>query len=209
MSPISSQSPVPLDASNPFATPSTLPFAFPPFDAIRTEHYRPAFDAGVAIGPLIDARAADRVRQLVADTVASGGRISHQALLPTEPGLQSSPFVAPMVLVDVPADAAVLQEEVFGPVAPIVTWPDDTELLAWLNDSELGLAAYIYAGDLKWALQLAERIDAGMIGLNRGALSDPSAPFGGMKQSGLDREGARAGLRAFTETQYFSIDWSF
>lgn len=173
--------------------------------SLRVGH---AFDDGVAIGPLIDARAADRVRGLVADTVAVGARVSHRALLPADPGLESSPFVAPTVLVDVPADAAVLHEEVFGPVAPIVTWSDDAELLTWLNSSELGLAAYIYASDLKWALQLAERIDAGMIGLNRGALSDPSAPFGGLKQSGLGREGARAGLRAFTETQYFSIDWS-
>ena len=99
-------------------------------------------------------------------------------------------------------------QEVFGPVAPVVTWTDEADLLAQLNSSELGLAAYVFSGDLKWALQLAERIDAGMVGINRGIVSDPAAPFGGVKQSGIGREGAREGVRAFTETQYFSVDWS-
>jgi succinate-semialdehyde dehydrogenase/glutarate-semialdehyde dehydrogenase len=174
-------------------------------EALRVGH---AFDDGVAIGPMIDARAADRVRRVVADTVAAGARVSHQALLPEQAGLQSGPFVAPTVLVDVPVDAAILREEVFGPVAPVVTWTDEAGLLDRVNDSELGLAAYVYSGDLKWALQLAERIDAGMVGVNRGVVSDPAAPFGGVKQSGLGREGAREGIRAFTETQYFSVDWS-
>ncbi|MGN6131821.1 MAG: aldehyde dehydrogenase family protein, partial [Nocardioidaceae bacterium] len=77
-----------------------------------------------------------------------------------------------------------------------------------VNDTELGLAAYVYSRDLKWALQLAERIDAGMVGVNRGVVSDPAAPFGGVKQSGMGREGAREGIREFSETQYFSVDWS-
>jgi succinate-semialdehyde dehydrogenase/glutarate-semialdehyde dehydrogenase len=108
----------------------------------------------------------------------------------------------------VPPDAEVVRQEIFGPVAPVVTWTGEEELLRQVNDTELGLAAYVFSGDLRWALQTAERIDAGMVGINRGVVSDPAAPFGGVNQSGIGREGARDGVRAFTETQYFSVDWS-
>jgi delta 1-pyrroline-5-carboxylate dehydrogenase len=90
---------------------------------------------------------------------------------------------------------------------PIVSWHDEGELVAQVNDAEYGLAAYVYAGDLGRALRLGERIEAGMIGINRGLVSDPSAPFGGVKQSGLGREGARDGLRAFQQAQYLSVNW--
>jgi succinate-semialdehyde dehydrogenase/glutarate-semialdehyde dehydrogenase len=140
----------------------------------------------------------------VADALARGARVSHQAPAPELDGH----FYPPTLLVDVPSDASVVREEVFGPVAPVVTWTDEADLLAQVNDSELGLAAYVYSRDLKWALQLAERIDAGMVGVNRGVVSDPAAPFGGVKQSGIGREGAGEGVRAFRETQYFSVDWS-
>ncbi|HEU4566891.1 MAG TPA: NAD-dependent succinate-semialdehyde dehydrogenase [Marmoricola sp.] len=163
-----------------------------------------AFTDGVSIGPMIDSRAAERVSALVADAVAAGARVSHRARLPELAG----PFVAPAVLVDVPHDSPLLHEELFGPVAPVVTWTDEEDLLARANDTEYGLAAYVYSADLKWALQLAERIEAGMVGVNRGVVSDPAAPFGGVKQSGLGREGAREGIQAFCETQYFSVDWS-
>ena len=105
------------------------------------------------------------------------------------------------------ADADIVTKEIFGPVAPIVTWTDEAEMLRLVNASEFGLAAYVFAGELQRAMRIGEAIDAGMIGINRGLVSDPSAPFGGMKQSGLGREGARAGLEEFTETQYLSIDW--
>ena len=163
-----------------------------------------AFEEGTSIGPLINAKAVASVTALVSDAVARGARISHQAPAPDRGGF----FYPPTLLVDVPADAEIVQQEVFGPVAPVVTWTDEADLLAQLNSSELGLAAYVFSGDLKWALQLAERIDAGMVGVNRGIVSDPAAPFGGVKQSGIGREGAREGVRAFTETQYFSVDWS-
>jgi succinate-semialdehyde dehydrogenase/glutarate-semialdehyde dehydrogenase len=101
-----------------------------------------------------------------------------------------------------------VQEEIFGPVAPIVTFGSDSEVVGYVNASEYGLAAYVCAGNLQRALQLAEATDAGMVGINRGIVSDPSAPFGGVKQSGLGREGAREGMLEFTETQYFSIDWA-
>ena len=116
-------------------------------------------------------------------------------------------YYPPTVLVDVPADADIVTNEIFGPVAPIVTWTDEADMLRLVNASEFGLAAYVFAGELQRAMRIGEAIDAGMIGINRGLVSDPSAPFGGMKQSGLGREGARAGLEEFTETQYLSIDW--
>jgi succinate-semialdehyde dehydrogenase/glutarate-semialdehyde dehydrogenase len=162
----------------------------------------PAAD-GAAIGPLISAAALRRVTRTVDEAVAAGARISHRATLPDARGH----FYPPTVLVDVPAGAAVLAEEIFGPVAAITTWSSEDELLELVNDSEYGLAAYVYSGDLARALRLGEAIDAGMVGINRGLVSDPSAPFGGVKQSGLGREGAREGLREFQETQYLSVDW--
>ncbi|WP_328468010.1 NAD-dependent succinate-semialdehyde dehydrogenase [Actinoplanes sp. NBC_00393] len=159
----------------------------------------PAGD-GSDIGPLISAAAVDRVRRAVEE---SGARIAHQAACPEGAGH----FYPPTVLVDVPAGAAILREEIFGPVAPVVTWTDEAALLAQVNDTEYGLAAYVFAGDLARALRLGESIEAGMVGINRGLVSDPSAPFGGVKQSGLGREGARDGLREFQETRYLSVDW--
>jgi succinate-semialdehyde dehydrogenase/glutarate-semialdehyde dehydrogenase len=116
-------------------------------------------------------------------------------------------FHPAVVLADVDPGADIVQEEIFGPVAPIVRWRTDAEVISYVNSSEYGLAAYVFAGDLQRALRLAEAMDAGMIGVNRGLVSDPSAPFGGVKQSGLGREGAREGLNEFTEAQYFSIEW--
>ncbi|WP_308285771.1 NAD-dependent succinate-semialdehyde dehydrogenase [Actinoplanes hulinensis] len=156
-----------------------------------------------AIGPLISAAALRRVTRTVAEAVAAGARISHRAAVPDGPGW----FYPPTVLTGVPADAEILKEEIFGPVAAITTWTGEDELLDLVNDSEYGLAAYVFSGDLARALRLGEAIDAGMVGVNRGLVSDPSAPFGGVKQSGLGREGAREGLREFQETQFLSVDW--
>ena len=158
---------------------------------------------GHDIGPLISARAVADVTALVDSAVAGGATISHRAAVPEDSGF----YYPPTVLVDVAPDADVVREEIFGPVAPLVTWDDEDTMLKLVNDTEMGLAAYVVAGELGAALRLAERIDAGMVGVNRGLVSDPSAPFGGMKQSGLGREGARAGLEEFLETQYFTIDW--
>ncbi|MDP3891649.1 NAD-dependent succinate-semialdehyde dehydrogenase [Nocardioides sp.] len=158
---------------------------------------------GAAIGPLITATALHRVTEAVDLAVREGARISHRAQLPEAPGY----FYPPTVLADVPPDATILREEIFGPVAAVVVWEDEAELLRQVNDTEYGLAAYVFAGELGRAISLGERIEAGMVGINRGLVSDPSAPFGGVKQSGLGREGARDGLREFQETQYLSVDW--
>ncbi|MGN6251547.1 MAG: NAD-dependent succinate-semialdehyde dehydrogenase [Marmoricola sp.] len=162
----------------------------------------PAAD-GCSIGPLISEAARTRVDAAVDAAVSAGARVAARGTLPEAPGH----FSAPVLLVDVAPDADILREEVFGPVAPVVTWHTDEELLALVNGTEYGLAAYVYAGELGRALRLAEATEAGMIGVNRGLVSDPAAPFGGVKQSGLGREGAREGIRAFQETQYLSVAW--
>lgn len=158
---------------------------------------------GCDIGPLINARAVSDTEALLAGALTAGARITHQAPVPEGDGF----WFAPTVLRDVPADAEIVRTEIFGPVAPIVTWTTDAEVVAAANDTEMGLAAYVYAGDLQRALRIGESLEAGMVGVNRGLVSDPSAPFGGMKQSGVGREGARIGLEEFTETQYLSVAW--
>lgn len=159
---------------------------------------------GAQIGPLISAKALAGVRSLVDAALEAGATVAHRA--PLEPTLTGH-FFAPVVLSGVAPDSPVVTEEIFGPVAPVVTWSTEEELLEYVNASEYGLAAYVYAGDLRRALRLAEDIDAGMVGIGRGLVSDPAAPFGGVKQSGLGREGAHEGLEEFTETQYFSVAW--
>jgi succinate-semialdehyde dehydrogenase/glutarate-semialdehyde dehydrogenase len=160
----------------------------------------PAADAAMQIGPVISAGAAKTIRELISTTVDAGAKIAA-----TAPAPSTGHFVAPTLLIDVPADAEILQTEIFGPVAPVVVWDDEDQLMEWVNGTDYGLAAYVYAGRLQDALRIAERTDAGMVGINRGIVSDPSAPFGGTKQSGLGREGARIGLHEFQETQYFSV----
>jgi succinate-semialdehyde dehydrogenase / glutarate-semialdehyde dehydrogenase len=170
--------------------------------AIETLRVGPASDPTSQVGPLVSARAAEGVRVLISQATAEGAVIAHQASAPTDGW-----YVAPTLLTGVRPDAAILRQEVFGPVAPIVVWDNEDELLDWINDTEYGLAAYIYTSRLQEALRIGESIDAGMVGINRGIVSDPSAPFGGTKQSGLGREGGRDGMRECQATQYFSVDF--
>ena len=163
----------------------------------------PSADETNQIGPVISEKALTGITKLVDAAVADGAKVAVQGTVP-----EAGWFFPPTILVDVPVGAPILSEEIFGPVAPIVTWTDEDELLASVNDTEFGLAAYVYAGRLQDALRLGERIDAGMVGINRGIVSDPSAPFGGVKQSGIGREGAHEGIREYQETRYYSVDWS-
>ena len=165
----------------------------------------PASRPGTDIGPMISVRAVGQIADLVEAAVAGGATIAHQASVPE--GLTGH-FAPATVLTGVSPDAEIVAQEIFGPVAPIVTWREDAALLDLVNASEYGLASYVFSRDLGRALRLAEGIDAGMVGINRGLVSDPAAPFGGVKQSGLGREGAREGLSEYTETQYFSVDWA-
>jgi len=159
-------------------------------------------DQGSDVGPLISAKALAGVTRLVDAAVERGAVIAHRAPSPDGAGH----FFPPVVLTGLTADDPILGEEIFGPVAPIVVWRDQEELLAAVNDSEYGLAAYVF-GELAEALRIGEALDAGMVGINRGLVSDPAAPFGGVKQSGIGREGARAGLEEYQETQYLSVAW--
>ncbi|MDF9877270.1 NAD-dependent succinate-semialdehyde dehydrogenase [Cellulosimicrobium cellulans] len=160
-------------------------------------------DEGSQCGPLINAGAVRKVDELVRDAVEQGARV----LLGGSPSIGAGHFYPPTVLVDVPAHARILHEEVFGPVAPVVRFDDEDAMLERVEDTEYGLVSYVYTTDLARGLRMAERIDSGMVGLNRGLVSDPAAPFGGTKQSGLGREGSAEGLLEFSETQYVATSW--
>jgi succinate-semialdehyde dehydrogenase/glutarate-semialdehyde dehydrogenase len=163
----------------------------------------PGSQESTQCGPLINEEAVRKVDVLVRDAVDRGARV----LVGGRPADSAGSFYPPTVLVDVPRDARVLHEEVFGPVAPVVRFDREEEALALVNDTTYGLVSYLYTGDLSRGLRLAERIESGMVGLNRGLVSDPAAPFGGTKQSGLGREGSTEGLLEFMEAQYIATSW--
>jgi len=158
---------------------------------------------GVALGPLVNADTRDKVKTLVEDATAKGAKVLIGAKAPTGKGF----FYPATVLTAVPDNAAMVREEIFGPVAAIQTFKTEDEAVQRANDTEYGLVAYVYTQDLSRGMRVSEKLDFGMIGLNRGLVSDPAAPFGGMKQSGLGREGAHEGLMEFLETQYVSVNW--
>jgi succinate-semialdehyde dehydrogenase/glutarate-semialdehyde dehydrogenase len=160
-------------------------------------------EAGVAVGPLVNAETRDKVEALVEDARARGAQVVTGGHRLPPPGY----FYAPTVLSQVPDEALCLREEIFGPVAPVQSFRDEAQVVARANASEYGLVAYLYTRDLARGLALSERLEAGMVALNRGIVSDPAAPFGGVKQSGLGREGAHEGMMEFLETQYVSVSW--
>jgi len=158
-------------------------------------------DESSTLGPLINAKQVATVEDLVSDAVSRGATVAVGGVAPGGPGN----FYPATVLADVPADARILKEEVFGPVAPITGFDSEEEGIAAANDTEYGLAAYIYTQSLDRALRMAESIDAGMVGVNRGVISDPAAPFGGVKQSGFGREGGTEGIEEYLETKYIAL----
>jgi succinate-semialdehyde dehydrogenase/glutarate-semialdehyde dehydrogenase len=160
-------------------------------------------DDGVTLGPLVNADGRQKVIQLVDDAVKKGAKVLTGGKVPDGPGF----FYPATVLTHVPDGAEMLREEIFGPVASIQTFKTEDEVIKRANDTEYGLVAYLYTKDLSRGLRVSERLDFGMVGLNRGLVSDPAAPFGGMKQSGIGREGAHEGLMEFLETQYISVSW--
>ena len=163
----------------------------------------PGLADGTDLGPLVNADTRSKVAHLVDEAAKNGGRVVTGGHAPDRRGY----YYAPTVLDDVPPDSAILGEEIFGPVAPIVRFTDTDQAIEAANSTEYGLVSYLYTADLRRALQVAEALDAGMIGINRGVVSDPAAPFGGVKQSGLGREGGHQGLLEFTETKYIAVDW--
>jgi len=156
---------------------------------------------GTNIGPLIDAKSLAKVDELVQDAVDGGAT----ALTGGSPAGGVGYFYPPTVLTNVPATARILHEEVFGPVAPVVSFRTEAEAIALANDTQYGLVAYAYTRDLNRGIRLSERVDVGMFGLNTGIVSNPAAPFGGVKHSGLGREGGTEGIEEFLETRYIGI----
>jgi succinate-semialdehyde dehydrogenase / glutarate-semialdehyde dehydrogenase len=156
---------------------------------------------GVDVGPLIDGPSREKVHELVTDAVGRGGRV----LTGGEPQAGTGHYYPPTVVADVPADARILSEEIFGPVAPIVTFADEAEAVALANATDYGLAAYAFTRDGARQLRLAETVEAGMLGINLGVISNAAAPFGGIKQSGLGREGGAEGIEEYLDVRYVGI----
>jgi succinate-semialdehyde dehydrogenase/glutarate-semialdehyde dehydrogenase len=163
----------------------------------------PGAEPTTQCGPLVDAPSVAKVAGLVDDAVAGGARVVTGGRAVDRSGF----YYAPTVLADVPADARILAEEIFGPVAAIVPFEHDDEVVAAANATEYGLSAYVYTRDLARGLSVAGRLDSGMVAVNRGLVSEPAAPFGGVKQSGLGREGAHQGILEYTEPQYIAVSW--
>jgi succinate-semialdehyde dehydrogenase/glutarate-semialdehyde dehydrogenase len=157
---------------------------------------------GVEVGPLIDASQRGKVDELVQDAVSKGA----QAVVGGHERDGAGYFYDPTVLADVPADARLLKEEIFGPVAPVRAFDDEDEAIAAANDTEYGLVAYVYTSNFKRALRVVERLQTGMVGLNQGIVSNPAAPFGGVKQSGFGREGGYEGIEEYLATKYVAIN---
>jgi succinate-semialdehyde dehydrogenase/glutarate-semialdehyde dehydrogenase len=158
-------------------------------------------EEGVQVGPLIDEAALHKVESLVADAVGRGATVLTGGS--AVPG--SGYFYPPTVLTGVPRDAAMADQEIFGPVAPLTPFDNEAEVIAAANDTEYGLVSYVFTNDLRCALRVAEALETGMVGLNQGVVSNPAAPFGGIKQSGLGREGGAVGIDEFLETKYVGI----
>ena len=156
---------------------------------------------GTQVGPLVEGKARDNVDRLVQDATARGGR----ALAGGRPVDGPGYFYEPTVLLGMGTDAGVFREEIFGPVAPIFTFRDEDEAVAMANDTEYGLASYVYTSDLKRAHRIGDRLEFGLLGLNAGVISNAAAPFGGVKQSGLGREGGAEGIAEYTTIQYMGM----
>jgi succinate-semialdehyde dehydrogenase / glutarate-semialdehyde dehydrogenase len=161
-------------------------------------------DEGVDVGPLIDEKAVDSVSRLVTDALHDGATLVCGGTAPDGPGN----FYQPTVLLDVPPDSAINTEEIFGPVAPITTFETEDEAIARANDTEYGLSSYAFTRDLDRTIRLAEALEFGMVGINTGLVSNPAAPFGGVKASGFGREGGFEGIEEYLETTYVMLPGS-
>jgi succinate-semialdehyde dehydrogenase/glutarate-semialdehyde dehydrogenase len=160
-------------------------------------------EPGADLGPLVSDTALADVTGLVDGALAAGAT----ALIGGAPLDRRGHFYPATVLTDVDPGSEILRHEIFGPVAPIVTFDDEDEVVRLANDTEYGLVAYLYTSYLAPGLRVTERLEAGMVGLNRGLVSDPAAPFGGVKQSGIGREGGHEGMLDYIEQKYVATDW--
>jgi succinate-semialdehyde dehydrogenase/glutarate-semialdehyde dehydrogenase len=155
----------------------------------------------VDVGPLIDSAQREKVDELVKDAVSQGAKV----LLGGSAIEGSGYFYEPTVLAEVPDEARLLREEIFGPVAPVAAFSSDEQAVAAANSTEYGLVAYVYTRDLGRAFRVCEALETGMVGLNQGVVSNPAAPFGGVKQSGFGREGGFEGIDEYLETKYVAM----
>lgn len=171
--------------------------------ALGTMRLGPGSAEDSQVGPLASQAAVDGVQRAVDAAVEAGARAVIGGRRLEEPGY----YFPPTILVDVAPDASVLQHEMFAPVAPVVAFDSDIQAVELANNTDMGLASYVHTADLARALRVAEQIDAGMVGINTGVISDPAAPFGGMKHSGIGREGGRHGITEFLETKYIAVAW--
>ncbi|MEV4730087.1 NAD-dependent succinate-semialdehyde dehydrogenase [Saccharopolyspora sp. NPDC049426] len=194
-------------AANRFIVHSSVAKEFSSKLVERMERLRPArgTEPDSDLGPLIDAASRDKVHDLVMDAVGRGAEVRTGGAPIDGPGY----FYPPTVITGVNEDARILSEEVFGPVAPIITFDTEDQAVALANNTEYGLVSYAFTRDLRRGMRLMERLDSGMFGLNSGIVSNPAAPFGGVKQSGLGREGGLEGIEEFLETRYAGISDPF
>lgn len=161
------------------------------------------FDSDVQVGPLINENTRNKVAGFVEDAISKGAILHTGGKVPEGKGY----YYPPTVLSDVPKNSNCVHDEIFGPVAAIQTFENLEAVIKDANDTEYGLVAYVFTENMKLGMSVCERLEYGMVGLNRGLVSDPAAPFGGCKQSGLGREGGHEGMLEFTETQYISAEW--
>lgn len=172
-------------------------------EAMQELRVGPGHDRANQVGPLVNAAARQKVGELVEDAVAKGATVLTGGRPSEGPGY----FYPPTVLAGVRPGSAILAEEIFGPVAPVVTFSSDDEVIRLANDTEYGLVSYVYTRDVARGLRVAEALESGMVGLNRGVVSDPAAPFGGVKQSGIGREGGHEGMLEYVEPKYVALSW--
>jgi succinate-semialdehyde dehydrogenase/glutarate-semialdehyde dehydrogenase len=170
-------------------------------DRVRQLQVGGGFDPGVAIGPLIDRHALAKIESHIADALGKGGVIRCGGGRIGRNGT----FFEPTILTDISSEMTVAQEETFGPLAPIIRFEDADQVVREANDTIYGLAAYFYASNLKRVWRVAEALEYGMVGINTGRMSSEAAPFGGMKQSGIGREGSRHGLEDYLEMKYLCM----
>jgi NAD-dependent aldehyde dehydrogenases len=163
----------------------------------------PGYQKGVQCGPLVNQDALERISTWVNDAAGQGAEILAGGKAPGGDGF----YYPPTVIRNVPTASPLVRDEIFGPIAPLASFKTEEEVIAKANDTEYGLIAYLFTEDLARGLRVSEKLEAGMIGLNRGLASDPAAPFGGVKQSGLGREGAHHGILEFCEAKYIAVTW--
>jgi succinate-semialdehyde dehydrogenase/glutarate-semialdehyde dehydrogenase len=163
----------------------------------------PGLEESTDVGPLVNEATRTKVAGLVDGVAGDGAKVVLGGSAPDRRGY----FYQPTVIDQVPASAAITDQEIFGPVAPVIRFSDESEAVQWANNTEFGLVSYVYTQDLRRGLRVSDALETGMVGLNRGLVSDPAAPFGGVKQSGLGREGGHDGLLEYLETKYIAAQW--